>query len=75
MAYEFKTLKDVRKWVEQKEKDEEIKYFDNISLMELPNDGELPDYDKLAERMCGEFNETADIMDKMLDKVLNEGSK
>ena len=43
------SLADTKKWREEQEKN--IKYFNNISNMTLPNDSNLPNYDDLADKL------------------------
>ena len=47
------SLADTKKWREEQEKN--IKYFNNISNMTLPNEGNLPNYDDLADKINKNF--------------------
>ena len=47
------SLADTKKWREEQEKN--IKYFNNISNMTLPNDSNLPNYDDLVDKLNNIF--------------------
>lgn len=60
------SLQTTKKWREQYEKDNNIKYFDEMSSMILANDGELHDYEKLAENMNNEFDDFIKNIDDII---------
>ena len=54
------SLADTKKWREEQEKN--IKYFNNISNMTLPNDSNLPNYDDLADKLNKNFSNLKTIL-------------
>ena len=56
------SLADTKKWREEQEKN--IKYFNNISNMTLPNDSNLPNYDDLADKLNKNFSNFINNIDK-----------
>ena len=56
------SLADTKKWREEQEKN--IKYFNKISNMTLPNDSNLPNYDDLADKLNKNFSNFINNIDK-----------
>lgn len=56
------SLADTKKWREEQEKN--IKYFNTISNMTLPNDSNLPNYDDLADKLNKNFSNFINNIDK-----------
>lgn len=60
------SLSETRRW--RQEQEQNITYFDNISNMTLPNDGKLPDYNELADKLNDNFSKFINKIDEAVSE-------